>query len=52
MVNCTAAEHLDMKATVYGDYMDGTESIIFEQDSDLERSEPIEMNNQSFQCPI
>lgn len=35
MVNCTAAEHLDMMDADYGDYMDGIESIIFNEGSDL-----------------
>jgi hypothetical protein len=35
MVNCTAVEHLDMMDAVYGDYMDGIGSIIFNEGSDL-----------------
>ena len=35
MVNCTAAEHLDLMDVVYGDYMDGIESIVFKEGSDL-----------------
>jgi hypothetical protein len=35
MVNCTAAEHLDMIDSGYGDYMDGIESIVFNEDTDL-----------------
>ena len=35
MVNCTAAEHLDLMDAVYGDYMDGIESIVFNQGTDL-----------------
>ena len=35
MVNCTAAKHLDLMDAVYGDYMDGIESITFNEGSDL-----------------
>jgi hypothetical protein len=28
MVNCTAAERTDFTGAVYGDYMDGIESIV------------------------
>jgi hypothetical protein len=35
MMNCTAAEHQDLMDTIYGDYMDGIESIAFNQRSDL-----------------
>jgi hypothetical protein len=35
MVNCTAAKHLDLMDAVYGDYMDGIESIVFNDGTDL-----------------
>ncbi len=35
MVNCTAAEDQDLTGVVYGDYMDGIESIVFNEDTDL-----------------
>jgi hypothetical protein len=35
MVNCTAAEDQDLAGVVYGDYMDGFESIDFNEDTDL-----------------
>jgi hypothetical protein len=35
MVNCTAAEDQDLAGVVYGDYMDGVESIVFNEDTDL-----------------
>jgi hypothetical protein len=35
MVNCTAAERQDSTSAVYGDYMDGIKSIIFNEGSDL-----------------
>jgi hypothetical protein len=35
MVNCTAAKNTDLTGSVYGDYMDGIESIVFTEDSDL-----------------
>jgi hypothetical protein len=35
MVNCTAAEDPDSTIVVYGDYMDGIESIFFIEGGDL-----------------
>ena len=35
MMNCTAAKHLDLMDAVYGDYMDGIGSIIFNESLDL-----------------
>ena len=35
MMNCTAAEQQDLTGAVYGDYMDGIESIVFSEGSDL-----------------
>ncbi len=35
MVNCTAAQRQDSTGVVYGDYMDGIESIVFSEGSDL-----------------
>ena len=35
MMNCTAAEHLDLMDAVYGDYMDGIEAIVFSEGTDL-----------------
>ena len=35
MMNCTAAEYQDLKGAVYGDYMDGTKSIVFNEGIDL-----------------
>jgi hypothetical protein len=35
MMNCTAAEHQDLTGTFYGDYMDGIESIVFNEGTDL-----------------
>jgi len=34
MVNCTAVERLDSTGGVYGDYMDGIESIVFSECTD------------------
>ena len=35
MMNCTAAEYLDLMDADYGDYMDGIESIVFNRGTDL-----------------
>ena len=35
MLNCTAAERTDFTGAVYGDYMDGIKSIIFNEGADL-----------------
>ena len=35
MMNCTAAEHQDSMGAVYGDYMDGIKSIVFNESADL-----------------
>ena len=35
MMNCTAAEPLDLMDAVYGDYVDGIESKVFGPGSDL-----------------
>ncbi len=35
MMNCTAVEHLGLMDAVYGDYMDGIESIVFNEGTDL-----------------
>ncbi len=35
MMNCTAAGHQDLTGVVYGDYMDGIESTVFSEGSDL-----------------
>ena len=35
MVNCTAVERTDFTGAVYGDYMDGLESIVFNEGADL-----------------
>jgi len=35
MMNCTAAEQVDLMDAVYGDYMDVIESIVFNQGTDL-----------------
>ena len=35
MMNCTAAGDQDLTGAVYGDYMDGIESIVFSEGSDL-----------------
>jgi hypothetical protein len=45
MMNCTAAEHLDLMDAVYGDYMDGNESIVFSEGTGFEHSEPYKMKN-------
>jgi hypothetical protein len=37
MMNCTAAQHQGWFAEVYGDYMDGIASIIFNEGEDLSR---------------
>jgi len=34
-MNCTAAEQQDLTGVVYGDYMDGIESVVFSEGSDL-----------------
>jgi hypothetical protein len=35
MLNCTAAERKDFTSAVYGDYMDGIESIVINEGTDL-----------------
>jgi hypothetical protein len=35
MMNCTAAEQVDLMEAVYGDYMDVIESIVFNEGTDL-----------------
>ena len=37
MVNCTAAGRQDSMKVVYGDYMDGIKSIVFNEGTDLSR---------------
>ena len=37
MVNCTAAGRQDSTNVVYGDYMDGIKSIVFNEGPDLSR---------------
>ncbi len=37
MVNCTAAGRQDPTSVVYGDYMDGIKSIVFNEGTDLSR---------------
>ena len=37
MVNCTAAERTDLTGAFYGDYMDGIESIVINEGTDLSR---------------
>ena len=37
MVNCTAAGRQDSTSAVYGDYMDGIKSIVFNVGTDLSR---------------
>ncbi len=37
MVNCTAAGRQDSTSVVYGDYMDGIKSIVFNEGTDLGR---------------
>jgi hypothetical protein len=39
MVNCTAAQHQGWSAEVYGDYMDGIESIVFNEGLRFEQGE-------------
>ena len=48
MVNCTAAKHLDLMDAVYGDYMDGIESIIFSPRSDLTVASLIKWTMRAF----
>jgi hypothetical protein len=35
MVNCTAAKRTDLTGAFYGDYMDGIESIVINEGTDL-----------------
>ena len=37
MVDCTAVERQDSMGVVYGDYMDGIKSIVFNEGTDLNR---------------
>jgi hypothetical protein len=37
MMNCTAVQHQGWIAEFYGDYMDGSGSIIFNEGDDLSR---------------
>jgi hypothetical protein len=39
MVNCTAAQHQGWSAEIYGDYMDGIASIVFNEGDDLSQGE-------------
>ena len=34
-MNCTAAEYQNLTGAVYGDYMDGFESLVFNEGTDL-----------------
>ncbi len=34
-MNCTAVERQDSNGSVYGDYMNGMESIVFNEGTDL-----------------
>ena len=45
MVNCTAAERPDLMGVVYGDYMDGIESIFFYECADYRLVESNKMKN-------
>ena len=42
MVNCTAAKRQDSTGVVYGDYMDGIESEVFIDGTDMSRVNFIE----------
>ena len=35
MMNCTAVESQESTGPIYGDYMDGMESIVFNEGTDL-----------------
>jgi hypothetical protein len=37
MVNCTATGLQDLTGVVYGDYMDGIKSIVFNEGTDLSK---------------
>jgi hypothetical protein len=41
MMNCTAAQHQGGLAEVYGDYMDGMVSIVFNEGEDLSQENRI-----------
>ena len=45
MMNCTAAEEKGSMGTVYGDYMDGIESIVFSEGRRFELDAFIKMKN-------
>ena len=52
MVNCTAAQYQGWTAEVYGDYMDGIESIVFNQSCDLSRVNLIKYRIGVFGAPF
>jgi len=52
MVNCTAAQHQGWTAEVYGDYMDGIESIVFKEGCDLSRVNLIKSRIRVFGAPF
>jgi len=52
MVNCTADESQDSTDPVYGDYMDGMESIAFNEGRDLSGVNLIKWRIGAFGAPI
>jgi hypothetical protein len=45
MMNCTAAQHQGWTGELYGDYMDGIESIVFSEGRRFELEAFIKMKN-------
>ena len=45
MMNCTAVQQKGWFAEVYGDYMDGIASIVFNEGDDLSQGEYNKINN-------
>ena len=52
MVNCTAADCPDSTRGLYGDYMDGIESIVFNEGCDLSRVNLIKYRIGVFGAPF
>jgi len=52
MMNCTAAGSQDFAGSVYVDYMDGMESIVFNEGSDLRGVNLIKWRIGVFGAPI
>ena len=52
MMNCTAVERQDSNGPVYGDYMDGMESIVLNEGTDLSVVNFVKLRIWPFGAPI